>query len=818
MDYAAQNSMLGMLAALRAARRQPSNHTAPGSADGEPDGLVGILQNEAFLSGILHDGEAVPSGSEDSDSTDDLPPLEDDTGEAGSRMTRALDAPSASANGEGYEGLPVLDAIASPQSGITSSSPSANMQPRAPSEGTPVPSPHTDSSPEHNEDGAESDGSLPTLQTVSDSEDEGDSYFDSDPDWDESDDFDSMADSDDDRRGIPNSAPALVPDLAPASAPTLEPRNPRPEPPPPRVIDLLQRESDQRPVNLEDTFQSYRDLLERARSTLPNFPLEDLMQRLEHAENDPGRADILLEGLEIVPESLVRRYELLRMADGDDGDGCAICRDDLIDKTPVPTETAEILSIYAALPFHPSANPIVAFACSGKHLFHSDCIWPWLAQKTTCPSCRFDIDPYSLTHRRNRGQNSLVRPAWRPPQVQPMSDWLDAEERARASGVLRERVEVVMPRYFTPNSSGNGPLLNSTARAMSGLPTRASPLPASLTELLDATPHPEWGIDTEIGDSDLAAAQYDVEEMHRRALDAEARLLRLESYLYDELLPAGQEAPQHPARPPSAPPAVPSETSPSSLTPPSPSPPLPLSLRYPSVFTRPSQGYGTDPDASTYTERFRTLQADRQARARIAYVEVPREVSILPEHAENLREQARASLAHREPYTVSMPMPPLPTPRFPNIASRQERAEFLRQHLAILERARREQGMSVGMSFDDFETDLGSLQRFAPTAPTLTSSTPIRAVPNPSLMPISPAPLGPGRSASEVDTDHDAAHPAPSFDSTEIPPPIQADPHQALPAMAPLANHMRTLLNSSSLVGLGSGDGPPQSDWVDTLD
>ena len=160
--------------------------------------------------------------------------------------------------------------------------------------------------------------------------------------------------------------------------------------------------------------------------------------------------------MEVVPDELVLRYEKLRSSDGEDVDGCAICRDDLVDKSSNTIEASRVLAIFAHLPFPFDSVHSVAFPCVGKHLFHKHCLLPWLARKTTCPSCRFDIDPHSLTLRISRGlldalhlgpEADPTHPprVWQPPQVESMRDWVEAEERARETGVPRVRPEVVIP-------------------------------------------------------------------------------------------------------------------------------------------------------------------------------------------------------------------------------------------------------------------------------------------------------------------------------------------------------------------------------------
>jgi hypothetical protein len=49
------------------------------------------------------------------------------------------------------------------------------------------------------------------------------------------------------------------------------------------------------------------------------------------------------------------------------GSGCAVCQDEC----------------------EPGASVIALPAC--RHLFHADCLLPWLARKHTCPVCRSEL-------------------------------------------------------------------------------------------------------------------------------------------------------------------------------------------------------------------------------------------------------------------------------------------------------------------------------------------------------------------------------------------------------------------------------------------
>jgi len=50
----------------------------------------------------------------------------------------------------------------------------------------------------------------------------------------------------------------------------------------------------------------------------------------------------------------------------------------------------------ASRPTHAESD-VLALPCG--HLFHAGCLAPWFGSHTTCPTCRFDIDPESLTLR-----------------------------------------------------------------------------------------------------------------------------------------------------------------------------------------------------------------------------------------------------------------------------------------------------------------------------------------------------------------------------------------------------------------------------------
>ena len=133
---------------------------------------------------------------------------------------------------------------------------------------------------------------------------------------------------------------------------------------------------------------------------------------LEEKE-DPERARKLIEGLEKVPVGLVRRLERVGKGTGGMGEeqgkggdaGCAVCWERLLEnegdirkedddeKMVVDTEGDE-----ATTSSKEPQPTIVALPCA--HVFHADCLIPWFSRPkhTTCPTCRFNIDPENLTY------------------------------------------------------------------------------------------------------------------------------------------------------------------------------------------------------------------------------------------------------------------------------------------------------------------------------------------------------------------------------------------------------------------------------------
>lgn len=157
------------------------------------------------------------------------------------------------------------------------------------------------------------------------------------------------------------------------------------------------------------------------------------------AEREPDhlRAYAVIDGLEAVSKELLSRYENVRGEDHPQRRAaCAVCYEPLDpecsyiaeDHDPLEPVRAENKQLSLVLPYHAAFPEVVAFPC--LHLFHSECLLPWLARKTTCPTCRFDVDPDSLTLKGGGTQ----RP-WVPPVGGVLEGWVEAEEAKKPSHV-----------------------------------------------------------------------------------------------------------------------------------------------------------------------------------------------------------------------------------------------------------------------------------------------------------------------------------------------------------------------------------------------
>ena len=161
---------------------------------------------------------------------------------------------------------------------------------------------------------------------------------------------------------------------------------------------------------------------------------------------DPARAKRLINGLENVNAGLVKRMR--KIGEGSaDGATCAICWDTLLDESSDESAESTEVPVWDAAsdrgqatdaeagPSNP-ANPeeplpkVVALPCS--HVFHSGCLVPWFSRpkQTTCPTCRFNVDPDNLTYEPPR--RPQVDPHQPPPPQRPMAPHPAAPESAPA--------------------------------------------------------------------------------------------------------------------------------------------------------------------------------------------------------------------------------------------------------------------------------------------------------------------------------------------------------------------------------------------------
>ncbi|KAL6303883.1 hypothetical protein BKA93DRAFT_318784 [Sparassis latifolia] len=204
------------------------------------------------------------------------------------------------------------------------------------------------------------------------------------------------------------------------------------------------------------------------------FPFPFGMHREE--PDDPDRAKRLVAGLDEVPLGLVRRMERVGGSGTSEGDSplCAICWERLTDVDaggfelePEVTEGFDAASAGEGAGTAGSkvvdAKKIVVLPCS--HVFHTSCLFPWFSKphRTTCPTCRFDIDPDSLTYSpRRRPQRPQTQPQTPlPTDAQPTPTAVGSEGRVRPQPEAQAGAGV-------PPIPGDGP--NAAPRPNQGRP------------------------------------------------------------------------------------------------------------------------------------------------------------------------------------------------------------------------------------------------------------------------------------------------------------------------------------------------------------
>ncbi|PFH51206.1 hypothetical protein AMATHDRAFT_59465 [Amanita thiersii Skay4041] len=159
----------------------------------------------------------------------------------------------------------------------------------------------------------------------------------------------------------------------------------------------------------------------------------------EAEAEDPERARKLVDGLEEVPVGLAKRLERVGGTDGGTNDRdsmCAICYDRLldpeagfgndggtVDKPQAKEENVQESACIndASTPSTSDKQPstseveprypkIVTLPCA--HAFHASCLIPWFSRpkQTTCPTCRFNLDPENLTRTRRRRARTTTAP------------------------------------------------------------------------------------------------------------------------------------------------------------------------------------------------------------------------------------------------------------------------------------------------------------------------------------------------------------------------------------------------------------------------
>lgn len=180
-------------------------------------------------------------------------------------------------------------------------------------------------------------------------------------------------------------------------------------------------------ILIDEFTDRYDGYLAEAQPFLPpilDFRPEHVTIPMREQEPDYLRAKVVIDGLEPVSKDLLSRYKSLK------GDGhseqtlCVVCLDQLDLDSPCDIEDNDPLGPIQVE--DKKSQEVVAFPC--LHLFHSECLSVWAALNTTCPMCRYDIDPDSATL-----YGGCAERPWVPPAKGALEAWVQAEEKKASS-------------------------------------------------------------------------------------------------------------------------------------------------------------------------------------------------------------------------------------------------------------------------------------------------------------------------------------------------------------------------------------------------
>ncbi|KAK1217700.1 hypothetical protein PQX77_019648 [Marasmius sp. AFHP31] len=220
--------------------------------------------------------------------------------------------------------------------------------------------------------------------------------------------------------------------------------------------------------------------------------------------DDTSRGRQIVDGLEEASEGLVRRLDRVNKAlNEDEGANCAVCWESLLDGAEAQWTTKEEtdpvsqpVSGTEPSPTTPAdtnvtggdaekkKTKIVTLPCA--HLFHAECLVPWFSRprQTTCPVCRFDVDPEGrIWSRRNRAGMPAGMDFFAPMGDGPegerddgvLGDLMALAALTRLSSIIRSRARRDAPHGPTPSADGSQ---NDTAPANSPSPPENSNPPS----------------------------------------------------------------------------------------------------------------------------------------------------------------------------------------------------------------------------------------------------------------------------------------------------------------------------------------------------